>query len=343
VALSPEEFAADVQLVLTVQAGDTGAFAGLYQRHHASVRRTCLRQLMNGPEAEEVVQATFVRALERIDQCTGPRNFGAWVHVIAQRLCVDAIRARQRVSPEHQPIDADEAITGGSPEDALIDHEDAQFLRAALSTLPARQRDVVVARDVDGRGPAEIAAALGISVGAVDSVLLRARRRLALAYHQIASERGAAAASTSAAASLASAVGITQSSPVGRKVASAVVGAAMALAPMAHQDAPARPAPPTPATATATMPGAAPTVPVTNLPEPPVAPAPLEPPAAPTLPVATPAIPSAPPPPEVSTPTAKGIGHATTGEQHRPPMADVIAEIERVLGTLPMPYHPSRE
>jgi RNA polymerase sigma-70 factor (ECF subfamily) len=338
VALSPEEFEADVQLVLAVQAGEASAFAELYQRHHASVRRTCLRQLMNGPEAEEVVQATFVRAFERIDQCTGPRNFGAWVHVISQRLCVDAIRARQRVSPEQEPIDADEAITGGgSPEDALIDHEDARYMRAALSTLPARQRDVVVARDIDGRRPAEIAAALGISVGAVDSVLLRARRRLALVYHQLASERGATAASTSAAASLASAVGVTQSSPVGRRVASAIVGAAMALAPMAHPHAPAHGEPSRPATATVP---AVPRIAVTPLPEPLVGSATPEAQPSLALPIATPAMPTTPATP--STPVAPGgVSPVTSKQQHHATTSDVIAELQRVLGTLPKPYRPS--
>jgi RNA polymerase sigma-70 factor (ECF subfamily) len=242
-ALLPEEVEADAQLVWAVQAGDVEAFTELYQRHHSGIRRACLRQLLDIGEAEEVVQATFVRAYERIDQCTGPRHFGAWVHVIATRLCVDALRLRQRTKPEHEPITANEGITGGSsPEELLIDREDALVMRAALAALPERQRDVVIARDVDGRRPAEIAATLGISVGAVDSVLLRARRRLALLYNHLANERGAAASATSAAASLAGAAGlISESTGAGRRVVSALAGVAMTVVPLAHAaDGPGR-------------------------------------------------------------------------------------------------------
>jgi hypothetical protein len=61
-----------------------------------------------------------------------------------------------------------------------------------LSTLPARQRAVIVARDLEGRRPGEIAASLGLSLGAVDSLLLRARRRMATAWQAASAEHGAA-------------------------------------------------------------------------------------------------------------------------------------------------------
>jgi len=75
-----------------------------------------------------------------------------------------------------------------------VDQERMRHLHKALSTLSERQREAVVARTLDDRGPGEIAADLGVSVGTVDSLLLRGRRRLARAYHRMAEERGAAAA-----------------------------------------------------------------------------------------------------------------------------------------------------
>jgi RNA polymerase sigma-70 factor (ECF subfamily) len=189
----------DAALVLAVQAGDVEAYAELFRRHHPAVRRACARRLRNAADADEIAQAAFVRALERIDRCGGERRFGAWVQVIAQRLCIDAIRAQARTTPHEQPVTGDVELGPNAPEDRVLDLDRMLALRAALSTLPPRQRDVVIARDVEERRPPEIAAALGLSIGAVDSLLLRARRRLAGAYRSAAGEQGISTATSSAA------------------------------------------------------------------------------------------------------------------------------------------------
>jgi RNA polymerase sigma-70 factor (ECF subfamily) len=89
--------------VRAVQGGDLDAFSELFRRHYRFVHRACLRQLGDTVEADEVAQATFVRALERIDRCRGDRRFGPWVQVIARHLCVDHCRARARVVPTDAP------------------------------------------------------------------------------------------------------------------------------------------------------------------------------------------------------------------------------------------------
>jgi hypothetical protein len=79
-----------------------------------------------------------------------------------------------------------------------------------LATLPPRQREVIVARDIDGQRPGEIAASLGLTLSAVDSLLLRARRRVAVAWRAGRPEGGlvtthvasASLAATTAAASV---------------------------------------------------------------------------------------------------------------------------------------------
>lgn len=180
----------DCDLVTAVQAGDVGAYEELFRRHHTSVRRTCARRLGDQGEADEVAQAAFVRALERIDRCMGERRFGAWVQVIARRLCIDMIRARVRTVPDDDPLrDERPALNividldvGTVTEEAIVRRERSERVHEAIALLPDRQRQVVVARHLEGRRPPEIAASLGLTVGAVDSLLLRARRRLALQY-----------------------------------------------------------------------------------------------------------------------------------------------------------------
>ena len=202
-AASPHDVENDAILVVAAQAGDHDAFSELFRRHYPTIRRTCARKLRDLREADEIAQAAFVRAYERLDQCAGDRRFGAWVQVIANNLCIDHMRASARTTPVDEPLEQATSQAAHLPEDALLNAEQAALIQRALASLPDRQRDVVVARDVDGRRPPEIAAALGLSLGAVDSLLLRARRRLAASVQSMSAESGAANLMTTAAISVA--------------------------------------------------------------------------------------------------------------------------------------------
>lgn len=210
----------DATLVRAVQAGEQEAFDVLFRRHYATVRRVCARRLASVGEAEEIAQASFVRAYERIDQCTEDRRFGAWVQVIAFRLCADAWRVRARTTPMAEPSLAGGEGVGGheSCEDALLRSERAAAVRRALSALPRRQREVIVARDLEGRRPREVAAALAVSVGAVDSLLLRARRRMVAACRATGVEHGGVSAQVST-SSLAATSAASSAGPLVRPLA----------------------------------------------------------------------------------------------------------------------------
>ena len=329
----------DADLVTAVQEGDRDAFAVLYERHHDAVLRSCTRRIGDRHDAEEVTQAAFVRALERIDQCQGDRRFGAWVQTIAFRLATDLGRSRARSTPAAEPMPLAMAAAGAGagvlgqaappdqPEDALLAGERRRHLAAALAALPARQLEVLRARDVDGHGPMEIAASMGVTVGTIDSVLLRARRRVATTYQSLAAEHGVATAGTAAvsavsvaaprpllgplrrmADALAVRVGDVTNrlfgvAPAGsgagsglREVAIVAVGAVVAAVPLAGGAAapPSSPLPVPPPVEVEveldvadSLPGAPVTVPAL--------------PAAPPM-AAVPAVPAAPPTPSVTTP-----------------------------------------
>ncbi|HVF13613.1 MAG TPA: sigma-70 family RNA polymerase sigma factor [Acidimicrobiales bacterium] len=269
-AVPAREMEDDSVLVHAVQAGDLEAFSELFRRHYPGVKRSCARRMACPLEAEEIAQAAFVRALERISQCSGERHFGGWVQIIARHMCVDALRTRSRVVPSASPLSEDH-VDGHEPHDSLLDRERRDDVRRALETLPLRQRLAVTAR-AEGSGPGEIADDLGVSVGAVDSLILRGRRRLALAYRRVAGEGGATATATSATAATAAASllavvsvgstrllgGVAAAAEAGRDlvrpVVSGVASAIMAVAVAFTGGGPA--GDPQPATAPATPPTA---------------------------------------------------------------------------------------
>ena len=94
----------DASLVAAAQVGDPEAFAELFRRHYPTVRRVCARRLGSAAEADEIAQAAFVRAYERIQLCGGDRRFGAWVQVIAYRVAMDVKRIQARATPTDLPV-----------------------------------------------------------------------------------------------------------------------------------------------------------------------------------------------------------------------------------------------
>jgi RNA polymerase sigma-70 factor (ECF subfamily) len=191
---------ADARLVQLAQAGNAEAFAELYRRHYPAVVATCIRR--RTADAEEVAQAAFLRAFERIDRCQGDARFGAWVQVIARHVSVDVARSRSR-DLARPAVAVLPTASADWPEEHALRQERVETLRSVMGRLPRRQREVLYARDVEGRRPPEIAAAFGLSLGAVDSLLLRARKAAAAGYRTMAAESGMAQTASTAAVAVA--------------------------------------------------------------------------------------------------------------------------------------------
>lgn len=151
--------------------GDESAFRTLYGRHTPAIYQFALR-LAGGhePDAEDVVQETWFRAVERLDGFRWEANLRTWLRAIA--LNVWRRRMRDR-SPNWLPIE-DDLLPGPAP----VDPADRLDLERALTLLPPGYRAVLLLHDGEGRTHAEIGEALGISEGTSKSQLWRARTRL---------------------------------------------------------------------------------------------------------------------------------------------------------------------
>jgi len=185
---------------------DTSAGVGTVELDLESHRREltgyCYRMLGSGFEAEDAVQETMVRAWRGADRFEGRSAVRSWLYRIATNVCLDMLRGPQRRArpmdlgpsstadstlmaglPEHawvQPVpDARVLPTDGDPAELAAMRETVRLaFVAALQHLPARQRAVLILREVLRWQASEVAELLDTTVVSVNSALQRARTTL---------------------------------------------------------------------------------------------------------------------------------------------------------------------
>src|SRR5438132_6123978 len=149
----------------------------LYERHERSVYAFCLHRLADRQDAEDATQATFLNALRSLERGVEPELESAWLLAIAKRVVLNRRRAaarRRRVETPDDLAGLGELVAAPSQRaDELV------RLRESLSSLPEQQRRALILREWQGLTYHEIAAELGLSHAAVETLLFRARRMLA--------------------------------------------------------------------------------------------------------------------------------------------------------------------
>jgi RNA polymerase sigma factor (sigma-70 family) len=133
----------------------------------------------NGPDAEDLVQDAYLRALKGFEGFRGGDG-RAWLLRIVRNTCYTWLQ-ENRVQEFTTAFDEEvHATEDGStnPESSLLRSADKQFLKEALEKLPLEFREVIVLRELEGMSYKEIAELAGIPVGTVMSRLARARERL---------------------------------------------------------------------------------------------------------------------------------------------------------------------
>ncbi len=157
--------ASEAALVRAAQRGSAEAFAELFRRHWPRAHRAAWLVVHDATAAEDVAQEAFLAAVRSLDRFDRGRPFGPWLHRIVVNRAIDYARAR----------DLRREVTGTIAESATFDARDAPAddLLAALAALPPDQRAVIVMRHLLGFTPGEIARALGLPRGTVNSRLRR--------------------------------------------------------------------------------------------------------------------------------------------------------------------------
>ncbi|HVL23142.1 MAG TPA: sigma-70 family RNA polymerase sigma factor [Thermomicrobiales bacterium] len=180
----PTGDAPDTELELIRTAtGHPEAFAPLYRIYAPAIYRFCYRRLGHPENAADATSQVFIKAIAglksfRPDPNNPGKTFRAWLYRIAHNVVVDAHRKHR----PHQSLDAPGEVAAlvtrlrdpaRSPEEIAIAAADARAIRATLTRLPDRQREIVELRLAELTGE-EIAEALGMSLSAVKSAQFRA-------------------------------------------------------------------------------------------------------------------------------------------------------------------------
>ena len=155
--------------------GDRKAVAKLVTAQSPAMLRLANRMLNDPAEAEDVVQDAFLRLWRKADDWReGRAKLSTWLHRVTLNLCYDRLR---KSKPDYGDVPdiADDVVS--APE-RLAKLETAARVRAAIAALPPRQRAAIALYHLEALSNIDAAAAMEISVEALESLLARGRRAL---------------------------------------------------------------------------------------------------------------------------------------------------------------------
>jgi len=180
--------ASDEDLVIKILAGETLLFELIMRRHSQRLYRVARGILRDRCEAEDVMQAAYVRAYQHLSQFAGRAKFSTWLTRIAVHEALNRLEERGRLryieemsGPESPASDVVHS-QDPTPEQYVSSREHAQVLQKAVLALPPKYRVVVMMRDLEEMSVAETAGCLDITE---ENVKVRLHRARAMLRHAI--------------------------------------------------------------------------------------------------------------------------------------------------------------
>ena len=174
----------DVKLIRKILSGDDAAFGTLVEKYQKSIHALAWRKIDDFHHAEEIMQDTFLKAYKKLSTLKNPNRFAGWLHIIANRLCIDWMRAQKSVmqSIEDTPVEEIEksSYTHHVSEQWVTEQTESchALVKKLLEKLPENERRVVTLYYLDEMSTKEIGEFMGVSVNTITSRLQRARKRL---------------------------------------------------------------------------------------------------------------------------------------------------------------------
>jgi RNA polymerase sigma-70 factor (ECF subfamily) len=170
-----------------LQHKEKGAFAQVLDENSERIYRLALKMVGNVQDAEDILQETFIKAFNNIDQFEGRSKISTWLYRIAVNESLMLLRSRKKNTIQiDKEIETDAGDTIPRqivdwcclPEKELMSSETRDHIQEAISTLSDANRAAILLRDVEGLSTQETAETLDISESAVKVRLMRARMQL---------------------------------------------------------------------------------------------------------------------------------------------------------------------
>ncbi len=169
----------DKELVRRCQA-DPAAFEELVRRYRRAVYAYALASTGSRQDAEEVAQDVFVKVYRAAHRFNDRYSFTTWLYAIASNTCKNKYRTRGRkvLSLDDEDAVAVPASREVAPLDVYRRNVEVSEVRSAINELPARYRQVLYLRYVEGLRYKDIAAVLGLSLGNVEARIFRGKEQV---------------------------------------------------------------------------------------------------------------------------------------------------------------------
>ena len=170
----------DEELVAGVVRREQRALEELVRRHGGWAARFAQRLCGEPQLAEEVVQSAFLRLWNHAERWEGRARFSTWFYRVVHNLCIDHLR---RARTTYDALEDEFVDPAPTPPEQLERRQHGLEIQQALAQLPERQRAAIVLSHYEDCTQAEAAAILGISEGALESLLSRGRATLRTLLH----------------------------------------------------------------------------------------------------------------------------------------------------------------
>ena len=172
----------DQELIHLVAAGDEGAFARLVERYQRAVFSMIRRYLGSSPDAEDLAQDVFASVWQNARRFEGRSKFSTWLYRIVVNRCLKH-RRKHRIAVESLDETGEEAPV---PEPLTVEftqrleqERKSRIVNQAISELPERQRLALILTRFEGKSYLEACEIMGVSLSAIESLILRAKENLA--------------------------------------------------------------------------------------------------------------------------------------------------------------------
>ncbi len=173
-------------LIKRIKAGDKSAYRLLLENQHKRVIHICLSFVQQSEDAEDIAQEVFIEVFRSIESYRADASLSTWLYRLAVNKSLDFIRQKKRkkrgyglqTSFDDKDINVENQMTQLSISDALEEKDRVKILHSAMALLPERQRVALTLSKLDELSQKEVAKILEVSEGSVESLLVRARKKL---------------------------------------------------------------------------------------------------------------------------------------------------------------------